>query len=108
MKRVAPILMFAVSLSSIGLFFAGDGDLHALRELQDRLDSVTTRNERLQQYVDSLRQHNGQMKNDPRFLERAARNELGLARPGELVFVFDDGSAADKVESEEVRREGKR
>lgn len=108
MKRVAPILMFAASLSSIGLFFTGEGDLHALRELQDRLDSVTSRNERLQEYVDSLREHNGQMKNDPRFLERAVRNELGLARPGELVFVFDDGVEADKVKSEEVPRGGKR
>lgn len=108
MKRVAPIVMFVASLSSISLFFTGEGDLHALRELQDRLHSATVRIERLQEYVDSLREHNGQMKNDPRFLERAARNELGLTRPGELVFVFEDGGVeADKVGSREVPQKGK-
>lgn len=103
MKRVAPILMFVASLSSLSLFFTGEGDLHALRELQGRLQSATSRNERLQEYVDLLREHNGQMKNDRRFLERAARNELGLVRPGELVFVFEDaGVEAEKVDSREV------
>lgn len=30
------------------------------------------------------------LKNDPRYLEKIAREDLGLARPGETIFVFPD------------------
>ncbi len=90
MKRFAPPVLFALSLSSLGLFFTGEGDLHALRELQDRLHGARVRNERLADYVQSIREHNAELKGDPRVLERTVRNELGLVRDGEVVFVFDE------------------
>lgn len=92
MKRYAPYLIFALSLSSLTLFFTGDGDLHALRSLQQRLQTVTERNGRLEAYVQGLREHNARIKHDPRFLEHLARNELGLVREGEVVFVFEKGA----------------
>jgi len=39
-------------------------------------------NVRLRKDVDSL-------KNDPAYLERVARDKLGLARPGEIVYYYD-------------------
>ena len=93
MKRFAPFIMLALSLSSLSLFFTGDGDLHALRGLQQRLETAKERNDRLQEYVEGLREHNTRIKRDPRFLEHVVRNELGLVRDSEVVFVFESGEA---------------
>lgn len=97
MKRYAPYLIFALSLSSLTLFFTGDGDLHALKGLQQRLHSAEEKNLRLSKYVEELREHNARIKLDPRFLEHAVRNELGLVRDNEVVFVFEGSSASKAV-----------
>jgi cell division protein FtsB len=49
------------------------------REIQEMRDE----NQRLAREIDALRA-------DPRAIERLAREELGLARPGEKVFVIRD------------------
>jgi cell division protein FtsB len=102
MKRFAPFIMLALSLSSLSLFFTGEGDLHALRGLQERLQIAKERNGRLQEYVQELREHNTRIKRDPRFLEHVVRNELGLVRDGEVVFVFE-GAEAQKGLGDEKR-----
>lgn len=40
-----------------------------------------------------LREKQQRLLNDPRFIEKIAREELGLARPGETVFKFVDDPA---------------
>jgi cell division protein FtsB len=99
MKRFAPFIMLALSLSSLSLFFTGEGDLHALRGLQHRLKTAKERNGRLQEYVQELREHNTRIKRDPRFLEHVVRNELGLVRDGEVVFVFEGAEAQNGLEA---------
>jgi cell division protein FtsB len=47
--------------------------------MQKEIDQINEENQQLQHRVESL-------KNDPGAIERIAREELGLARPGELVF----------------------
>ncbi len=61
------------------------------RQMREEIARYEESNERLKAEVATLRhelellQKNG----DPRALERAAREKLGLVRPGELVFNFD-------------------
>ena len=45
--------------------------------------------------VQLLKSKSEKLKNDPRFLERVAREELGLAKPGETVFKFVDEPATN-------------
>ena len=55
---------------------------HAQKEaeaIQQEINQVNQENERLQDRVQSL-------KNDPQAIERIAREEMGLARPGEYIF----------------------
>ncbi len=37
-----------------------------------------------------LRQHVHSLKNDPLYVERIARDKLGLARPGEIVYYYNE------------------
>lgn len=53
-----------------------------VRALKDRNQRLSDDNTRLRQEVDALR-------SDPRALERAAREELGLVKPGEIVFSLE-------------------
>lgn len=54
-------------------------DVKTLKERNQRLSDDNTR---LRREVEALR-------DDPRALERAAREELGLVKPGEIVFSLE-------------------
>jgi cell division protein FtsB len=60
------------------------------RELQSR--EVKMREDvRLEEELEQhLREKRERLLNDPRFVEKIAREELGLAKPGETVFKFTD------------------
>lgn len=50
-----------------------------MRQLEERNARLADDNARLRREVEALR-------DDPRAIERAAREELGFVRPGEIVF----------------------
>jgi cell division protein FtsB len=75
----------------VGSLFGDRGILHLMTQRQ--------RAEALREKIDALRQENSklygeiqQLRSDPRSVERLAREELGLARPGETVFLLRQGS----------------
>lgn len=63
-----------------------------IQELQGRITSLNKENGSLSDEVKSL-------KTDPKAIERIAREEMGLARPGEMIFKMpaapDSGAAGD-------------
>ena len=65
----------------------GRGRLH---QLQRNLVDQKQKNEELGGQVDDLRARVGGILSDNRVLEKEARNKLGLARPDEMVFIFED------------------
>jgi cell division protein FtsB len=71
----------------VGSFFGDRGILHLMAQRQ--------RAERLQREIAELRADNGRLateiealRRDPRAIEKLAREQLGLARPGETVFLI--------------------
>lgn len=50
-----------------------------IRKVQANLDQLSKENEALEQEVKDL-------KSDPRLIEKIARDDLGLARPGEVII----------------------
>jgi cell division protein FtsB len=79
----------------VGSLFGDGGMLHLVAEreradtLQRQIDELQQENSRLAAEILALRQ-------DPRAVERIAREELGLAKPGETVFVISDEQAPDQ------------
>ena len=48
-----------------------------------------------QETLDQLKQQQEKLRTDPHYVERVAREEIGMAKPGEIVFKFvDDDPAA--------------
>ena len=54
-----------------------------LREIEGYKQSLKVENDKLKDYIYLL-------KNDKRFIENIAREELGLVKAGEIVYFFDN------------------
>lgn len=55
------------------------------RSLRSEIEHLKTDNARLAKEVTAL-------KSDPAFIERMARDKIGLARPGEVVYYYGDSA----------------
>jgi cell division protein FtsB len=89
LRRRAATLASLLALIAlvVGSLFGDRGLLHLMAQRE--------RAERLQTEIEELRAENGRLaseilalRRDPRAIERLAREQLGLARPGELVFLI--------------------
>ena len=60
-----------------------------IEQIRDQIGKVNEENKSLAEQVNSL-------KSDPRSIERIAREEMGLARPGELIFKLPDTAKSSK------------
>ena len=56
-----------------------------IEEIRQQIGKINTENKSLSDQVNSL-------KTDPKAIERIAREEMGLARPGELIYKIPDSS----------------
>lgn len=71
---------------AVGAFFGDRGVLHLMQQkeraaaLRSELEELRSENAHLAEQIQALR-------SDPRAIERLAREELGLARPGETLFL---------------------
>jgi cell division protein FtsB len=86
-KAAALASLLALIALVVGSLFGDRGMLHLMSQRE--------RAERLQAEIQELRAENARiaaeieaLRRDPRAIERLAREELGLARPGETVFVI--------------------
>ena len=89
-----PLLMIGalIALLSLVTIVGERGALHLwrLRGEKNRLDE---QNYRLQKENEALRQRIYALRNDDSYLEKVAREELHLARPGEIVYRFQSPRA---------------
>lgn len=93
LRRKAAILASVIALTAlvVGSLFGDRGYLQLMVRRQHEealgreIDQLRAENARLAAEIRALR-------TDPRAVERIAREELGLARPGETVFILPSRS----------------
>ena len=78
----------------VGSLF-GDRGLLQLVSQRERADALAREIEQLKTDNSRLAADIGALRRDPAAIERLAREELGLVRPGETVFVIREGASAD-------------
>jgi cell division protein FtsB len=76
----AGLWKFIVGEMGVVKYYRMNAHAHALRS---EIDHLRTDNARLSREVAAL-------KSDPAFIERLARDKIGLARPGEVVYYYGD------------------
>ena len=90
--RSAWTVLGVILLLALGYaFYPPIRQFHEMQKKESNLqDEIRFEEEMLRH----LQQKKERLLNDPRFVERIAREELGLARPGETVFKFVDPAGA--------------
>ena len=81
--------IIAVIALVVGSLFGDRGILQLLRQ-RERTEALAHDIEQLREQNRALADEIASLRRDPAAIERLAREELGLARPGESVFVLRD------------------
>ena len=81
------LLASLILLLSVVTVIGERGALHLWR-LRGEKRQLDEQNYRLQKENDALRQRIARIRDDDRYLEKLAREELNLVRPGEVVYRF--------------------
>lgn len=82
------VAAFIVCAIAYGALRDDEGVMHVFRErsrlqeLNHSVDGLKEENNRLRAEIKALRE-------DPRAVEKLAREDLGLSRPGEIVFILE-------------------
>jgi cell division protein FtsB len=84
-KHMLEILGLALLALGIHDVFGAHGYL-AMRRSEKQIEEMRVEIERLNQENHSLLEHVNALKTDPAAIEKIAREQMGLARPGELIF----------------------
>ena len=85
------LLFLAAFLALVVYIAAGDGLLLDVHEQERELTKLEVQVDRLQTENDSLRRVLDRLDNDMDYIEKLAREELGLAKPGEAVIPLKEG-----------------
>ena len=90
----------AALLGIFSLFMTfGDRGLLHLRRLSEEKRKLDERNFHLQRTNEALRERIYRLRHDNRYLEKIAREDLGLVRRGEIVYRFISTESKEKVPS---------
>ena len=85
MKTLWVILIFVL----LGLqykLWLGDGNVYALRDVENKNKEQADRNQKLQQRNQSLVAEIAELKSGQQALEEKARDDLGMIKPGETYY----------------------
>jgi cell division protein FtsB len=88
LKHKKSILLAIISLILIYFVFCGDTSVVALYKAHKQRSAAQAELAQLHGTIDSLRAVIKRLKNDSAYVEGLARENLGMAKPGETVYKF--------------------
>jgi cell division protein FtsB len=89
-RRLVHVLLLFVSCVLVVDALVGDKGLMETLRARRRQGELQIQLDRLRQENAALRERARRLREDPRAIEEVARRELGLIRPGELLFIIRD------------------
>lgn len=93
MRSLVPVMLVLLGgVAVLFTVFGGDNYAH-LNDLRSTLQMEHQSNQMLKEQVEALRREVSGLQTNDRTIEKAARNELALARPEEMIFLFDGESS---------------
>ena len=92
MREILCLALFALLVHDV---FGPHGFI-AMRRTQKEIDQIREQIGKMNEENKSLADQVTALKTDPKSIERIAREEMGLARPGELIFKLPDSSKPTK------------
>lgn len=106
-RPLAPGISWGVGLAVgallVAVAFAGGRSFRDLGKARARAAELSSQIEEAEVRIDELERRIGLLRDDPVTLERLAREELGLVRPGDLVVVLPNAAepaSADRASAD--------
>jgi len=93
-KNLRQILGFALLALLVHDVFGPHGFI-AMRRTQNEINQIRGQIVKMNDENKSLSNQVTSLKSDPNSIERIAREEMGLARPGEMIFKIPDTAKVD-------------
>lgn len=88
--RVIVAGLVALLVASLPFELFSEGGINKYMRLKKELKNIRQRNQRLTFGVRRLRREIRELRHDDEALEEVARDELGLIRDGEIVFIVQE------------------
>lgn len=85
-----PTSLLVLAIVSVPLLVTGEQGLPRYRALREEQASLVRQNEGLRLEVRALARDVEALRSDEASVERIARDELGMVRPGEILFQFPE------------------
>lgn len=89
MRLTAPTILLLLAIVAAVFSFVTDDGFTRLNALSKSLEQQQRANARLEDSVQALKKQVAGLQGDPRVVEKAARSELGMSRPDEMVVIFE-------------------
>ena len=83
-----PFLLMVMAIMTVPTLVLDEQGLPRYRLLRAELEELRDSNEELVQEIARLKTEIDSLRSDTHYVERIARDELGMARPEEFVFQF--------------------
>lgn len=96
-RRTARYLLVFVTCVLVANAIVGERGVVAILRANREFAELSARIERLREENAALRETVRRLTEEPRVIEEVARQELGLIRPGEKLFIFADVPADPSV-----------
>ncbi|MCA9575620.1 MAG: septum formation initiator family protein [Polyangiales bacterium] len=85
-----PFIMLVSAIIAVPARILAEEGLPRYRALQAEQVDLDAQNERMRREVRDLQREVQALRTDPFAIERIARDELGMVRPGEVIFQFNE------------------
>lgn len=95
MRSTATLVLLLCALVAAALSFLSDDGFLKLSALNRNLEQQQRTNQKLSDNVQTLQREVQGLQSDPRTIEKAARSELGMAKPGEMIVIFEKKEGAE-------------
>ncbi len=92
LERRAAVRLAASVVALLGFSLADPGGLRKALRNEAEAARLERENAALEQRVTQLRREVKALQGDPAAVERAAREELGYVKPGEIVYKLDEAA----------------
>lgn len=83
-----PLGLLVVAIITVPVQILDQKGLPRFQSMRAQLTRVESNNEKLEHELLELKRQVKLLRDDPSALERIARDELGMVKPGELIFQF--------------------
>jgi cell division protein FtsB len=99
-RRILGLALFVLLVHDV---FGPHGFI-AMRRTQKEIEQIREQIGKMNEENKSLTEQVNSLKTDPKSIERIAREEMGLARPGELIFKLPETAKPGKLQKPDAQK----